>query len=218
MSKLAIKITIDDRAFRRAMKRNPAVMFAETRDGLERGVAGFRKEWMQKVRSTRLKRSLRWMFVGYTKGRAPNLDTLEARIHPRKFHQSLALLEGGGVVRPEKGSKLAIPLAPIRKRGGKGSPRRGMATPTLWRRRFKGRKLVEIGSTLVEFKKVGGKRRGKWAPVQGVFLLRAFVRVRAILKLRSAWRSGRKKFVERVNSNVRRGLKKVFGAGAVRAR
>jgi len=208
---VTLTVQIDDSAFKRAMRRAPEVMTFAARDGVERGLAGFRKEWKPTVKSQGLQRASRWLFVSFAKGET--LDKIEGRFFPRKYHGGLKLLERGGVVNPKEGSHLAIPLPHVRKRGGKGNARKGFASPTVFKRKFRRRKLVKLGSALVEFRKQSGKYEARGP----VFALVKSKRVKRTLNLLEAWRRGLPRFIERINKTIRdKGLKKVFGTGAVK--
>lgn len=210
---------MDDREFRSRMARAPHAAFLGMKDGIERGFAGFRREWTPKIGSSRLQAASRWIFAAYTKG--TKLGDLEGRMHPRKYHESLGALEEGATLTPRRTRSFAIPVGRVRKRGGRGAPKAGYARPSRFVQRFgTRRKLIPSasGDALLEVRRTGRGRAARSEIVGVAFALRRSVRIPRILHFLSTWQtsSARRSFMDRVHKTLNRELSRVFGSGSVR--
>lgn len=212
---MSLTVKVDMKAFNKGFARLPKVMFEATKDGYERGLAGFRKEWVPTIKSRGIKKASRWLWKGFARGK--NLATLEGRFFPKAYHQSFILLDEGGTVRPKKGQNIAIPLGSLRKGGKQAKALKGKATPEFWLRRNRGKKLFRIGNLLFES---GLRGRGADRKATGVrkplFKLAKSKKVKAVLSLKKAWKKGKPRFIERVNKNINKGLRKIYGSKAVK--
>lgn len=209
---MSFDIRFDTRAFEKAMKRAPKIMAFAARDGMERGMAGFRKEWKATLPAG-MKRAQAFLFKSFAKG--DKLDNLEARMFPLKYRKSLLLSEKGGTVRPKRAKSLVIPLPAFRTKGGRGKPKRAFRSAREFVKARKNTKLVKLGRALVAFRKRG--KKGKFKAIGAVFAIVPSIRVKPWLGYLKAWQSTKPRFIERINKTIRdKGLKKVFGPGAVK--
>lgn len=198
--------------FGKAWREAPKRLVKGIRDGVARGLLGFRKEWLQKTEIEALRKPRnRWIWVVRTSD-SGTIDTISGRLFPRKFHRSLGRFERGGTYTPRKSRFFAIAFRWNRKVSGK--PKAGYYSPTWFLRRFPSRKLVPMKSKsgrliLVEFR----KSRGKWKLFKPAFLLLPRIQTPHRLRLKATWESpaARNNFLRRLNENVDKTLRKIFG-------
>lgn len=198
--------------FRKALREAPKHLVKGVRDGVARGLLGFRKEWLAQTEIVALRKPKnRWIWIVRTGDRG-TIDSITARLFPRKFHRSFERFERGGTYTPRKGRFFAIAFRWNRTKSGKPKP--GYYSPTWFLRRFPSRKLVPIrgkgGSRiLMEFRKT----RGRWRAFRPAFLLVASIPTPKRLKLNATWNSptARNNFLRRLNENVGVTLDKIFG-------
>jgi len=199
-------------AFGEAWRQAPKVVLRGAKDGIARGLLGFRKEWLSKTGIKGLQKPRnKWIWIVRT-GHRGTIDTVYGRMFPRKFHRSFLRFERGGTHAPREARFHAIAFRWNRTKAGR--PRKGYQSPDTFARTFPNRKLVPIpgkgGSTiLMEFRKT----RGRWRKFKPAFLLVPRIRTPHRLKLRATWDSpaARTSFIRRLNENVDKALAKAFG-------
>lgn len=198
--------------FSKAWQEAPRRLVKGLRDGIARGLLGFRKEWLAKTEIEALRKPKnRWIWIVRTSDRG-TIDSITGRIFPRKFHRSFGRLERGGTYTPKNSRFFAIAFRWNRKASGK--PKAGYYSPSWFLRRFPNRKLVPMQGKggrmiLVEFRKT----RGRWKRFKPAFLLLPKIRTPKRLKLAATWDSptARNNFLRRLNENVDKTLGKIFG-------
>ena len=198
--------------FALAWRTAPEKLVRGVKDGVSRGLLGFRKEWLQKTEIKGLaKPKNRWIWIVRTSDRG-TIDSIQGKIFPRKFHRSFTRFEKGGTYTPRKARLFAIAFRWNRTASGKA--KKGYQSPTMFIRMFPSRKLVPVPSKggrmiLVEYR----KSRGKWRKFKPAFLLLPRIRTPKRLLLRATWESpvSRASFNRRLNENVAKTLKKIFG-------
>ena len=203
---------IGSRRFLEALEKSPKRLVKGVRDGVARGLLGFRKEWLAKTEIEALRKDKnKWIWIVRTGDRG-TIDSITGRLFPRKFHSSFQRFEQGGTYTPRKGRFFAIAFRWNRKKNGK--PKVGYWSASWFLRRFPNRKLVPMMSKsgrriLMEFR----KSRGKWRAFRPAFLLVPNIRTPKRLKLKATWDSptARANFLRRLNENVGETLDRILG-------
>lgn len=202
--------------FLKAWREAPKKIVPAVADGLARGFLGFRKEWLSttEIKGLRKPRN-RWIWIVRV-GHRGTLDSITARLFPRKFHRSYLRFERGGSYPPRRARFHAIAFRWHRTKSGKA--RKGYQSPDAFRRMFgASRRLVPIKASggrliLLEYR----RSRGKWRRFKPAFLLLRRIRTPHRLKLRATWESpaARAAFIRRLDDTVDKKLKKFFGTRA----
>jgi hypothetical protein len=201
----------------RGMQAAPKEMAAGLKDGAQRAMLGFRKDWLAQASGRAAikggKRGIKSTRNWPVEVTGSKVDDIQAAMFTTS--QAAHLLEHGGTIRPKSGGKyLALPLPGALGKSGQRLP--GFGSPaTARRKRGKDFLVVRTKKGDLALRELRGKKK---RPGKYMFLLKRTVTVKARLGLYQAWGSepAQAAVSRRLNGNIAKALRGIFGPQAVK--